>query len=1094
MKKFFLGALAIAGLVACVQTEEVGVSNPTDGQIAFGGYVGNQSRATDHSTDLSELKHFTVWGYQTSSAGQVFDNELVKYEGGAWTYEGTQYWQPGHDYRFFAITPYELNEAGENVRGKVAITPSADPIVDGLGVITFENIEGKEDVLYASKTESTKTSIPEKVTFQFNHLLSKVKFTFTNGYDADYAKIAITNVTMEVPYKGTVTLDESVKTVYDWTIVGDKKTTLEFGAVANGKHLENTESAQVDNELLTIPADEKDNQTYKVTFDVIVYQGEPDANGDQVSTTHHFESIIADKVLVAGTAYNFTATIDAEALNAKAIVFDAAVDAWEQDGDTPIQLVTVSNSEELVTAINNGAKNIYLLDGEYTLAKYPAGINLIGVNDNAVLNVQDKTYGVNGNVSIENVKLVFSNSNYKGFQHTNVETYKNCTIVGQPFLYGNDVTFEGCTFEQTSADAYNVWTYGAKNVKFVNCVFNSAGKSVLIYAEGGSNGQNALFEGCTLNASAPVAGKAAIEIDSSLIKDAYNVVINNTTANGFAAGSVSGSTLYNNKKGTKTNVTVDGVVVVKLGYTYATTAAELAAALTANKENILVALTTDIECPIGTIGQNSAGDVKQMGGVDTKAITIDLNNHKLNLTTTYWSFIGAKNSDAIVTIKNGTMTSSQSTGTWNSYDLGFANCNYVIENVVFEKSIALSSEEKEISLKNVTINETHDYYAMWIEALGSTVTIDGLTVNSAGRGIKIDEEYIGTPKKVTLNIKDATFTTAKKAAILVKSAAGAEINAENLNIANVAADKVFAVWVDEDAAAHAAKVVVDGALVKVEGQIVNITKVSTVEGLKDALVAAGSAGAGNSVIELAAGEYTMSSWTPITVDGYHGADIVTIDGNGAVLKGMTTSLFNGGFAGGSGIVIKNLTIDGAAIVASNTQGYGAFVNCADSMAEITLINCHLLNSSIITPNDGANESRIGGLVGWTSGYSNQNDGPVKTYVNIKDCSVVGCTLKGFGSIGGICGHAGASDWTYTTIENCTVKNNNLISTDDGSWRVGVAVGTANVGEVIVNNLTESGNTLTQGSLVAPTGVRSYAGRLALGTTGSFVVDGVAITE
>jgi hypothetical protein len=312
--------------------------------------------------------------------------------------------------------------------------------------------------------------------------------------------------------------------------------------------------------------------------------------------------------------------------------------------------------------------------------------------------------------------------------------------------------------------------------------------------------------------------------------------------------------------------------------------------------------------------------------------------------------------------------------------------------------------------------------------------------------------------------------------------------------ANVAADQDFAVWVDEDAAAHAAKVVVNGALVKVEGQIVNITEVSTVEGLKDALVAAGSAGAGNSVIELAAGEYTMSSWTPITVDGYHGADIVTIDGNGAVLKGLTTSLFDGGFAGGSGIVIKNLTIDGAAIVANKTQGYGAFVNCADSMAEITLINCHLINSSIITPNDGANESRIGGLVGWTSGYSNLNDGPVKTYVNIKDCSVVGCTLKGFGSIGGICGHAGASDWTYTTIENCTVKNNNLVSTDDGSWRVGVAVGTANVGEVVVKNLTESGNTLTQGSLVAPTGVRSYAGRLALGTTGSFVVDGVAITK
>ncbi len=164
------------------------------------------------------------------------------------------------------------------------------------------------------------------------------------------------------------------------------------------------------------------------------------------------------------------------------------------------------------------------------------------------------------------------------------------------------------------------------------------------------------------------------------------------------------------------------------------------------------------------------------------------------------------------------------------------------------------------------------------------------------------------------------------------------------------------------------------------------------------------------------------------------------------------------------------------------------------MEEITLINCHLINSSIITPNDGANESRMGGLVGWTSGYSNVNDGPVKTYVNIKDCSVVGCTIKGAGSIGGICGHAGASDWTYTTIENCTVTGNTLISTDTGSWRVGVAVGTANVGQVTVNNLTENGNTLVQGDKVAPTGVRSYVGRLSLGTTGSFVVDGVAITE
>ena len=232
------------------------------------------------------------------------------------------------------------------------------------------------------------------------------------------------------------------------------------------------------------------------------------------------------------------------------------------DGDviTVKQAQIVATADELATAVENGAKKLYLLDGTYTFAKYPAGVELVGYGDNVVFDLQGKVYDVKGgDVAIENVKLVFSNANYKGFQHTNVESYKNCTIVGQPFLYGNDVTFEGCTFEQTSASAYNVWTYGAEAVKFVDCVFNCAGKSVLIYAEESSNGQVALFEGCELNASAPVTGKAAIEIDSSLIKGVYDITINDTTATGFANGNVSGKSLWNNKKGDKATITVDGV-------------------------------------------------------------------------------------------------------------------------------------------------------------------------------------------------------------------------------------------------------------------------------------------------------------------------------------------------------------------------------------------------------------------------------------------------------------------------------------------------------------------------------------------------------
>ena len=249
----------------------------------------------------------------------------------------------------------------------------------------------------------------------------------------------------------------------------------------------------------------------------------------------------------------------------------------------------------------------------------------------------------------------------------------------------------------------------------------------------------------------------------------------------------------------------------------ATNADQLAAALTADAEYISVILNADIDLPISSLGQQTPGSGEyKLGGENTKSIMIDLNGKKLNLTTTYMSSIGAKNADATMTIKNGTMTSSTTDGTWNIYDLTFANCNYVINDVVFEKAIAFTNTGKTATMKNVTINENHSYYAIWISAVGQTVTIDGLTVKS-GRGIKIDEEYVNEVAKVTLNISNATFTTLLKAAILVKSKEGAEINVSNIDISKVVADKNFAVWVDEDSKDYADKVIVNGALVKTEG-------------------------------------------------------------------------------------------------------------------------------------------------------------------------------------------------------------------------------------------------------------------------------------
>ena len=265
--------------------------------------------------------------------------------------------------------------------------------------------------------------------------------------------------------------------------------------------------------------------------------------------------------------------------------------------------------------------------------------------------------------------------------------------------------------------------------------------------------------------------------------------------------------------------------------------------------------------------------------------------------------------------------------------------------------------------------------------------------------------------------------------------------------------------------------------------------VMTTAELRATLTAFTSAGSGDNIIEIGKDIVLKEgeTWTPAKVDGYHGAGVVTVFGNGHKISGLNAPLFAGGFAGNSGIVVKDLTLDGVKINdATSGQGIGAFVCNVDSMPTIELDNCHLTNSEMISTGG----ARVGGLIGWTSGYNKPNDGPVNTYINITKCSVEGCTISAKGSVGGIIGHAGCNPATFHTITDCAVKNCVLTSTDDGGWRVGVVVGTANVGKLTINKITESGNTITQTGKTAPEHSNLY-GRFVPGTTGELVIDGVA---
>ena len=851
MKKLIFSFLAVAALASCVKEQTLSV--PGAAEIGFAGtFVENATKANPTVTTES-IDEFFVWGIIENEDGLVFTDEKV-WKAGDWTYANTQYWVPAHNYYFSAI-------AGDRTDDQIVIRTAADEGMntEGLGTVTFTNKEGMNDVLYAEyacETPSEITAQPEDVKFQFAHLLSKVKFTFQNGFVNEHNTIVIENIKMTVPRQGTIdlTADE-----FAWTALADE-TVLEMGHMQAAERLSIGASASSDNELLTIPAGA--DQEYKVTFTVKLYMG------DVLASSADKEVKINGFALQQGKAYNFTALINEQNVDENPlfpITFDAEVVEWDEEtidyGTLAENNVVVYNAQEFQAALNSEKSiNIFFGDniaGDVNVLQ-KAGVN-ITVNGNG--KEYDGSILVNGNARSKGAEtLTFKNINFKSAEN---KTFLNApSKVNDRYNYSHNVTIEDCTFTGNYANGvevgaasftgtYNLVMRGCvatdmhsllqvqscdntvlvEDVKVVACkngisVGNTAYPTIKnaqiasveygVRADGNASRGNLVIENSTITAKQPVVIRKVttdgyiLNVDEASVMTHvgdYDVI--------FTSGSDDAAYVAPVKAFTCNVPTSYKVFPEPQGWV--ATAEELAAALTANEENISVVLTSNIDLPISSLGQQTGGSGEyKLGGVNTKNITIDLNGKTLNVTTTYWSNLGAKNDNALFTIKNGTMTSSQSTGTWNSYDLTFSNCDYVIEDVVFEKAIAFDNASKAVTLKNVTINETHDYYAIWITADGQNVTIDGLTVNSAGRGIKIDEQYRDNPVKVTLKVNNATFKTQNKAAIMVKTAAGAEINVQSIDIANVAADTVNAVWVDEDAAAFASKVLVTGAKCVVE--------------------------------------------------------------------------------------------------------------------------------------------------------------------------------------------------------------------------------------------------------------------------------------
>lgn len=238
--------------------------------------------------------------------------------------------------------------------------------------------------------------------------------------------------------------------------------------------------------------------------------------------------------------------------------FNVEIDPAFNEPDYDVPATEVKDQNQLSEAVKENGAVVKLAPNQSFNLPSTVGDNVtIMGSTGSKIEVSTAVAWHGKTVKFQDVELAFGNSDYVGIQHAKAVKYENCKFTGKHFSYAEDAQYVGCTFTQDAVD-YNVWTYGSKNIKFTNCTFNCKGKAALLYSESATLAQTATFDNCTFNASAKAEGKAAIEINSQF-GTKYDVYINNCTDSGFDNGSESHLTLWNQKKGNKTNLWVDGV-------------------------------------------------------------------------------------------------------------------------------------------------------------------------------------------------------------------------------------------------------------------------------------------------------------------------------------------------------------------------------------------------------------------------------------------------------------------------------------------------------------------------------------------------------
>ena len=480
-------------------------------------------------------------------------------------------------------------------------------------------------------------------------------------------------------------------------------------------------------------------------------------------------------------------------------------------------------------------------------------------------------YVRNGNcANLENKKVVLKDTE-RSYQNNQTAQF----FVGATNINITDpvetVTLNKVTFEFLDDDNTNTYTSGelqvfAKNISFTECTF--IGTAVSPWGvSNNENAETAAFIDCEWKnlrgrygvhqnraSYLTVTGCTFTDCERGIHTNSSTPLNITITGNTFTGIGDAYGVLCIAGNGNVGNATLNITGNIATGQTFLrqlnenATYEQISAILNTDNNTYGTAYVVGSKVPVAKIGDKTyykfeeaissvgAGDVviellsdatlnyparKEYGTNETTSLTINGHGNILTLhqTDTDWSSLGLVNEDAKFVFNNMTInkTKAGGNGAWNNHAINFY-ANVEMNGVTVNNSMQVT---KGANLNNVTINEGGGYYGLWVSAQEQTVTMNGGAINATngGRGIKIADEYVDAPAKVTLSVEGTTFNTAKKAAVLVTSTAGATITVSEVNIENVAEDNENFAWVDEDRAANFGEVTVNGNPAYIEGGI-----------------------------------------------------------------------------------------------------------------------------------------------------------------------------------------------------------------------------------------------------------------------------------